>query len=207
MRNTFSLAGLALGIGVLALMACTHSQATAAANTAADAEAQASAALTIRIQAEVFDYYDQLVKRWEKREAKTIASAWDAKYKAHFGRSDDDGVALTGVADFEKQAAWKGTFTTGWDRVLVSSMTQNGDQIVVKGFEEGSWRLFDGDDVTDGGASFSHSFKDTWVKKSGKYLLTKSEPGAYKELTEEQLANLTKTHATLGKTLKSSSKS
>lgn len=169
-----------------------------------------SQSLTLRNQAEVFSYYDQLVARWEKREAKLISSAWDSKYKAWFGKqNDDENENLSGVSDFLKQGSFQGQYANlnGWTTVLVSSVTQTGDKIVVKGFENGSWRLFnEGQELMDGGASFSHAFKDTWVKKDGKFLLTKSEPGAYKDLSEEQLTNLKNTHSTLAKSFKTVAK-
>lgn len=150
---------------------------------------------------QIFDYYDQYVARYKKKDIDAITVAWAPGYKDRFGDtmpSSSDTPELAGKERLLLQMNYSGRFSNGPDLICATKITETSTTVTVVGYRAGNYKYLNADGTLQmGGSSFSNVFTDTWSQKGGVWLLSKTVHGKYVEDSDEQFASAKKAHEAL----------
>ena len=161
----------------------------------------------IKVEADIFDWYDLYIPRFRAGKVDHIVSALAPDFITIQESAADPGKRKldrkTVVDDLDDQAGWKGQFTNGPNHVCVKKIVVGGETATVDGFTSGSFRFpKENGELGDGGYSFSEHFRDTWKLVAGRWLCIKRVNGEYVDFDRALLDSLEADHNKLRKKYK-----
>jgi len=155
--------------------------------------------------AEVFAWYEKLPKAFEKRGLLPITSYWSPTYSETL--IDTDGKKSSknkaqALQFWMAQIRYSGAnaASNGPGEVLISSVDETKDGLIVSGYWNGSWRQGEPGALTEQGMSFESTFRCTWKKVDGAWMLDKwVETIPKEEFPEAKYNEFKATHEALKK--------
>lgn len=165
----------------------------------------ASQVTKIKSESDIFNWYDQMSKRFKAGDMDSIIGAWSAEYIEHKpfmnAESERHVTRQHAIDALSRQIDFKTEYSNGPNAVLLQKIGVVGNEILVEGYWNGSWRMSDGKGgLVQGGESFSSYFSDKWKKVGDSWrLFSHTQKDGYVDVTDAQMKSLKTKHADLKK--------